>query len=356
MFRYIALTITALAFIPRAHAQPAPAPLLPPILVPNVTPPLTIPSEVVAELQNGRILCERKLAKFDINLNHLKRADFNGDGTEDFILSTAGYLCNNSNTEFASLTGDEYFIFSSLPDGKYQRHPETIRAFEMSIDTGFTPPHLLFSIQCPHKFGREFTGHTRLRWNGDQLKAVTRNAGCDGTAPDASIAAAAPGAPPAEHISSGPQIKRSKAPSIELDITNIDENTVAAENANAPSAEEAVAETPVEELVEELAEEPVDVTTTMTPDPITPESAEIVMPEQAEEEPPAPAEAQPDPAPIIAAAPPAPAPAKPVVPATLPGATFPAVLTPAPQPPSKPATLSAEDLLSAPAKPATPNP
>lgn len=364
------LAFITLLLAPVAWAQDTAMPLPPPIIVPNITPPLTIPSEVVAELQNGRILCERKLAKFDINLNHLSRTDFNGDGAEDFVMSSAGYLCNGSNTEFASLTGDEFFIFSSLPGGKYLRHPETIRAFEMTVDHGFKPPHLLFTVQCPHKFGREFSGHTRLRWNGQQLKSVTRNAGCDGTPPDASVAAA-PGEASAAPISSGPRVNRTSLPGREIDITNMDGSTIA--------APVLAAETPPEP-----APPPAD-TTVMTPEPPEPDSppdvtAEATVEDSAEpitEEQPAPIavqEAAPESPPeTMAASPPvtavvqtpAPAPKAQTVttpkPTTLPGATFPdlsapppgapiAVIEPVMAAPPSSAALPAEALLDAPVK------
>ena len=335
--RAAALIIAALLASFPALAQ-TPAPLPPPILVPNVTPPLTIPSEMVAELQNGRVICERKLAKFDINLNHLERLDFNGDGVEDFIMSSAGYLCNDSHTEFASLTGDEYFIFSSLPGGKYLRHGEAIRAFEMTLDNGFKPPHLLFTVQCPHKFGREFSGHTRLRWNGDQLKAVTRNAGCDGTPPDTSVAAADESATP---LTSGPRIERSKAPPLELDITQMDQDTVGITTAAEP-------EQPAETDIFIPAAVPATataVTGAMPPDHV---AAAPATAEAAVDAAPPPVETAAVPVPPV----PMPAASAPI----LPGATFPAILSAAPAPVSPNKTPSAEDLLRAPAKPFAPAP
>lgn len=175
-----ALITILLLILVQLSASAGAQPLPPPIYVPNVTPPLTIPSEMVLELQNGRIVCERKRAKFDINLTHLTRADINGDGIEDFIMSTAGYLCNGSNIDFTDINGQDYFIFTSLPGGKYAQHSRVMHAYGVSIDHEFSPPHLVFRAQCPRRLDTENFGFSRLQWNGREMRAVTLDSGCDG--------------------------------------------------------------------------------------------------------------------------------------------------------------------------------
>jgi hypothetical protein len=350
------LTLIVILFAPAARAQDnVPAPLPPPILVPNVNPPLTIPSEMVADLQNGRQLCERKRAKFDINLNHLTRADINGDGVEDFIMSSAGYQCNGTNIDFIDMNGNDYTLFTSLPGGRYLPYTGAIHAYDVQIDREFTPPHIVFRVQCPHKLDLQNFGYTRLRWNGTEIKSITRNAGCDGNPPDDKAIALS--AKPATEAPA-PKVVVEKAPPREFDVTAINDESRAA-------AQMEQEQTPAPETTDQPAEEITDVTSPMTPEPAEPEPESQTAPEPppapvaapAVETPP-PAEEQPA-TPTPVAAQPAPVPAKPAstpqnpnAVATLPGATYPTYLSPRPEDaPRKPASLKAEDILATPAKP-----
>ena len=332
------LALLIILSAPAARAQDAvPAPLPPPILVPNVNPPLTIPSEMVADLQNGRQLCERKRAKFDINLNHLTRADINGDGIEDFIMSSAGYQCNGSNIDFIDMNGNDYTLFASLSGGRYLRYTGIIHAYDVQIDREFTPPHIVFRVQCPHKLDLQNFGYSRLRWNGTEIKSITRNAGCDGNPPDEKAIAlsAKPAAePPA------PEVIVEKAPPREFDVTGLnDESRTAAQQPQGQEQEQP------------SAEEITDVTSPMNPEPPEPEAQVTPEPQPAPEAPPATVAAAPaveQTVPVKTAT----TPQNPAAVATMPGATYPTYLSPRPEDaPQKPVPLKAEDILATPAKP-----
>lgn len=316
------LSCTASAAMAQATAP------LPPIHVPNVNPPLTIPSEMVAELQNGRLLCERKLVTFDINLNHLTRADINGDGVEDLIMSTAGYQCNGNNIDFVDIAGQDYFIFTSMPARKYLRHDEVIHAHSLVLDPSFSPPHLVFHVQCQGDPDLTNTGHTRLRWSNGELRGIVRHAGCHGSPPDA-MAQNTPVDTPQEPAADVPlKTIRQKAPAVEMDITALEGQP---------------AETPPAEPKPEPRV--IDVTGAMTPEPPAPAETPVI-PETITDDQPEPPQAEA----VVTTS----TPDEPVAVPTVPVATAETILSARPEDaPEKPASapLSAESLLAAPVKP-----
>lgn len=137
-----------------------------------------LPREVIAELQNHALTCERISTRFSFDLNYLTQTDITGDGIADYIVSSRGFLCDNMHNQFSSRSGNKYYAFIATAGG-YARYEINGRAYNLRIDNRVHPPYLYFTVPCGARYyGATPYGETRMRWDGRRIDVHGRSIGC----------------------------------------------------------------------------------------------------------------------------------------------------------------------------------
>ena len=139
-----------------------------------------LPPEVVAELQRAATVCHARGQSFGYENTALTHADVTVDGLDDYIISSAGYLCDNTTTAFDNNQGHTYHIFRALADGQYSQHTPSFRAYDLEIDNRGDETTLKFKVACDSTLKKDRKGETRLKWEDGEgnFEIRARDLGC----------------------------------------------------------------------------------------------------------------------------------------------------------------------------------
>lgn len=139
-----------------------------------------MPQEAVIRLKEAARICEQRFQKFSYDMNFLHVLNLNGDGHDDYVLSSEGFMCDNSHTFFSSDDGNQYFVYTTRSDRTLHEYKDTIIALGLKINDETFPQQLDFIMPC--RPGLANIGHyglTTLQWRKDEMKIVGRKIGCN---------------------------------------------------------------------------------------------------------------------------------------------------------------------------------
>lgn len=139
-----------------------------------------LPPEVIAELQKAAAICHARGQNFGYDNSFLTHTDVTVDGLDDYIITSAGYLCDNTTFAFDNKLGHTYHIFHALADGRYTQHTPSFRAYDLKIDNRGDETTLKFKVACDQTLKNPRKGETRLKWeDGSQnFEIRARDLGC----------------------------------------------------------------------------------------------------------------------------------------------------------------------------------
>lgn len=139
-----------------------------------------LPPEVVAELQKAAAICHARGQNFGYDNTALIHADVTVDGQDDYIITSAGYLCDNTTFAFDNKHGHTYHIFRALADGQYSQHTPSFRAYGLELDDRGDEITLKFKVACDSTLKKDRKGETRLKWEDGEgnFEIRARDLGC----------------------------------------------------------------------------------------------------------------------------------------------------------------------------------
>ena len=139
-----------------------------------------LPPEIILEMQNAATACQSRGQVFSYDMRYLVTQDVTTDAQPDYIISTAGYICNNDPKPFANPLGHTYHIFRAGADGRYTRYTPQFRAYELTIEPRGDRRILNFRVACDPSLKSERRGITRLEWEYDEgtFAIPQRELGC----------------------------------------------------------------------------------------------------------------------------------------------------------------------------------
>lgn len=160
--RYILIAITFMLFAPLAHAH------------------VPLPPEIILEWQNAAVTCQSRGQTFSYDMRYLVTQDVTTDSLPDYIISTAGYMCDNDHAAFNDPLGHTYHIFRAGADGRYTRYTPQFRAYELTIEPRSDRRFLNFRVACDPSLKSDRRGVTRLEWEYDEATFAIhhREIGC----------------------------------------------------------------------------------------------------------------------------------------------------------------------------------
>lgn len=139
-----------------------------------------LPPEVVAELQKAADICHKRGQNFGYDNTFLTHTDVTVDGLPDYIISSGGYLCDNTTFAFDSKLGNTYHIFQAMADGRYIQHTPSFRAYDYKIDERGDETTLKFTVACDQTLKNQRKGETRMKWDhsDNNFEIRARDLGC----------------------------------------------------------------------------------------------------------------------------------------------------------------------------------
>jgi hypothetical protein len=139
-----------------------------------------IPSQIILEMQGPATACQSLGKVFSYDMRYLIKQDITADSLPDYIISSAGYLCDNDHKMFADPLGDTYQIYRAGTDGLYTRYTPGFRAYELTLEPRNERRVLNFRVACDPALKSERRGITRLEWEHDEgtFTVHQRELGC----------------------------------------------------------------------------------------------------------------------------------------------------------------------------------
>jgi hypothetical protein len=170
--KYILPVIAVLALFAApvlAHEPPPPQP----------SDTIEMPVAVNVTIDEARRMCEPQLGAFSFGVEFMREAELNGDESPDYVVSSAGFICEGAASLYGGSAGDTHYVYLSGKNGHVDidKGASGITAYGFAIDDTVKPAQIVYDMRCPDGDGMK-TGKQRWGLKKDHM-AVISMTGCE---------------------------------------------------------------------------------------------------------------------------------------------------------------------------------
>lgn len=136
---------------------------------------------VQMHIDEARSMCEEMKGTFTFDQKAgLHVADLNGDGRDDYVISSAAFNCEGAASLYGGSSGHTHYIVTSQPGGDdslYATEESIVTAYGFTIDDSQKPAAIIFESRCPGMDGTHI-GKARWEWQDGKMIATSIAEGC----------------------------------------------------------------------------------------------------------------------------------------------------------------------------------